>query len=202
MTVGLVLLEPDLGTSIIIIANSRYMYFFSGAHSRHFAMLSCDWIVSCYSCCLAPYRMHRVATFFNPAEDPLGSSYQIRQVLLAWDPEDGRESGSENRARNMNICRKQIRIRFLQLSEKKWDLLVQLELSHVSIYHLARVSDSKPVTGFICTALALGVSSWVAIQTLINLVQWLLIPLTGVPFPFISYGGSSLIILFIAMGMY
>src|SRR3989344_2874050 len=83
MVVGLVMLEPDLGTSMIILSIAILLYFFSGAPFRHFSLLiPLIALVIGGLALIVPYRISRLTTFFNPHNDTLGASYQIRQVLL------------------------------------------------------------------------------------------------------------------------
>jgi len=204
MTVGLVLLEPDLGTSVIILVIAVLLYFFSGAPLRHFlAMVPILLIVIIVLTVVAPYRMHRLTTFFNPESDPLGSSYQIRQVLL------GLGSGGW-----MGVGIGKSRQKYEYLPEANTDSIFAIigeEVGYIGalgviitflfiVWRGFRIANRSP--DVFARLLALGLSSWVSVQTLINLGAMVrLIPLTGVPLPFISYGGSSLIILFIAMGI-
>lgn len=204
MVVGLVMLEPDLGTSMIIVSIALILYFFSGAPIRHFALLV-PLLLACIVvlAVVAPYRLQRLTTFFNREHDPLGSSYQIQQVLL------GLGSGGWT---GVGIGKS--RQKYEYLPEANTDSIfaiigeeigfvggVLVILSYVFIiwrgFRIAlKVHDSFG------RLLALGISSWVAIQTAINLGAMVaLVPLTGVPLPFISYGGSSFIILLSAMGI-
>jgi len=84
MVVGLILLEPDLGTASIVLSIALLLYFFSGAPLYHFMvlvpLLMAGVIVLSV---VSPYRFARLTSFFNPEKDPLGSSYQIRQATLA-----------------------------------------------------------------------------------------------------------------------
>lgn len=204
MVVGLVMLEPDLGTSSIILSIAMLLYFFSGAPLKHFIFLVPIFVGGAILLAvIAPYRMQRITTFFNRSSDPLGASYHIRQVLLSLG--SGGWTG---------VGIGQSRQKYEYLPEANTDSIFAIigeetgfiGASTVIIFYMFIIW-----TGFriALTAsdkfgklLALGVSSWVAIQTLINLGAMVaIIPLTGVPLPFVSYGGSSFIILLCAMGI-
>jgi cell division protein FtsW len=204
MSVGLVLLEPDLGTGIIISLIAVSMYFFSGAPIRHFAMLIPVFlIIIVLLAVVAPYRFARVTTFFNHAQDPLGSSYQIHQVLI------GLGSGGWT---GLGIGKS--RQKYEYLPEANTDSIFAIIGEEIGFLGAAtvvsmflfivwrgfRIANRSPDA--FSRLLALGLSSWIAIQTLINLGAMVrIIPITGVPLPFVSYGGSSLIVLFAGMGI-
>lgn len=204
MVVGLVMLEPDLGTSIIILSITLILYYFSGASVSHFLILIPMLIIGALGLALiSPYRTQRLMTFLNPSNDPLGASYQIRQVLL------GLGSGGLT-----GVGIGQSRQKYEYLPEANTDSIFAIigeevgfvgSLVVISVYIFIiwrgfRIASH--ITDPFGRLLASGISSWVAIQTLINLGAMVaVIPLTGVPLPFISYGGSSLIILLAAMGI-
>lgn len=204
MIAGLVILEPDLGTSIILSCIAVSMYFFSGAPVSHFLGLVPIIVGAVFLLAIAaPYRMQRLTTFLNPSQDPLGSSYQIRQVLI------GLGSGGW-----WGVGIGKSRQKYEYLPEANTDSIFAIIGEEIGF-----VGASLVVLGFLFIVsrgfrialhapdtfgrlLALGILSWVAIQTLINISAMVaLIPLTGVPLPFVSYGGSSLIILLSAVGI-
>jgi cell division protein FtsW len=204
MVVGLVMLEPDLGTSMIILCIAMLLYFFSGAPARHFLFLIPILVGGAVILAvIAPYRMQRITTFFNRQSDPLGASYHIRQVLLALG--SGGWTG-------LGIG--QSRQKYEYLPEANTDSIFAiigeetgfLGATFVILFYIFiiwrgfRIAIRAPDP--FGRLLALGISSWVAVQTLINLgAMVVVIPLTGVPLPFVSYGGSSFIILLVAMGI-
>lgn len=204
MVVGLIVLEPDLGTSVILLSIAMMVYYFSGAPIIHFLMLLPVLVAAVIGLSIAaPYRMQRLITFFNPQQDPLGASYQIRQVLL------GLGSGGW-----WGVGIGKSRQKYEYLPEANTDSIFAIIGEEIGF-----VGASLVVLGFLFiisrgyrvamhapdafgNLLALGISSWIAIQSLINISAMVaLIPLTGVPLPFISYGGSSLIILLSALGI-
>ena len=204
MVVGLVLLEPDLGTSVIIVAIAVILYFASGAPLIHFGMLLPTLAVGLIGLALiSPYRMARLTTFLHPDRDTLGSSYHIHQALLALG------SGGW-----FGVGIGQSRQKYEYLPEANTDSIFAIigeELGFVGTFAVVltflfliwrgfRIAK-RAADGF-GTMLALGVTVWIAVQTSINLsAMAALMPLTGVPLPFISYGGSSLIIMLAAVGI-
>jgi len=83
MFFGLVIIEPDLGTGLIILGLSLALYFFSGAALKNFALvLPLLFVGILLLAIVSPYRFARITSYLHPEKDPLGSSYQIRQVLI------------------------------------------------------------------------------------------------------------------------
>lgn len=204
MIVGLVVLEPDLGTAVIIVGIAVTLYFLSGAPLSHFLTLIPIFLVVIGALAiLSPYRFSRIHTFVNPNRDPLGASYQIKQVLLALG--SGGVTG-------VGIGKS--RQKYEYLPEANTDSIFAIigeEVGYIGAlavigtyvfilwrgFRIARYAPD-PFGRFV----ALGISLWFGIQTSINLsAMTALIPLTGIPLPLISYGGSSLIILMISFGI-
>jgi cell division protein FtsW len=204
MVVGLILLEPDLGTAAIIVFIALALYFVSGAPIRHMMMLlpviAGGLILLAI---VAPYRMQRLLTFVNREHDPLGSSYQIRQILLALG--SGGWSGV-----GIGMSRQ----KYEYLPEANTDSIFAIigeEIGFIGALAVITVYAGIIWRGFriairapdvFARLLALGITVWIAVQTLVNLGAMVaLLPLTGVPLPFVSYGGSSLVLLLSMMGI-
>lgn len=204
MVVGLVLLEPDLGTSVIIVAIALLLYFSSGAPVLHFAAIIPVLVAGVLVLSImSPYRMARLTTFLHPDRDPLGSSYHIRQVLL------GLGSGGW-----FGVGIGQSRQKYEYLPEANTDSIFAIigeETGFVGSTAVILMFVFASWRGFRIAKrardgfgrlLAIGITSWISLQTIINLSAMVaLLPLTGVPLPFISYGGSSLIIMLAAVGI-
>lgn len=204
LVLGLIIIEPDLGTAIIILAISLIMYFVSGAPVKQFLLLIPVILVVILTLSIAaPYRFRRLTTFFNPESDPLGASYQIHQVLLAIG------SGGW-----FGVGIGQSRQKYEYLPEANTDSIFAIigeEVGFVGAVSVIAVFMFLIWRGFgigrgapdaFGKLLAIGISSWIGIQTIINLAAMVaLLPLTGVPLPLVSYGGSSLIILLSGLGI-
>ena len=115
LVVGLVVLEPDLGTAMIITSVGVFMYFLSGSPLRHFAILVPILVaVVLLLAVISPYRFARLTSFLHPEKDPLGSSYQMRQSLIAFGSGGLTGIGLGNHGKNMNIFRKRIPMLYLR----------------------------------------------------------------------------------------
>lgn len=204
MLVGLVALEPDLGTGMILLAIALAMYFFSGAPMVHFVFLLPILAVAVILFTIAaPYRAARLMTFLNPEHDPLGASYQIRQVLLSFGSGGWFGVGiGKSRQKYEYLPEANTDSIFAIIGEESGFVGAAL----IVIGYLFIISRGFRIATRVSDPfgklLALGVSSWISIQTLMNMMAMVaLIPLTGIPLPLISYGGSSLIILLSGLGI-
>ncbi|MBU1327233.1 putative lipid II flippase FtsW [Patescibacteria group bacterium] len=204
MVVGLVVLEPDLGTATIILATAVLLYFYSGAPLMQFILLVPMLAIGVIGLALiSPYRFQRLMTFFNPQSDPLGSSYHIRQALLAlgsgglWGLGIGK-----SRQKYEYLPEANTDSIFAIIGEEFGFLgavLVVLLFVFI-IWRCFRIARRAPDT--FGRLMGAGIATWIGIQAVINFsAMTALLPLTGVPLPFISYGGSSLVITLIAMGI-
>lgn len=197
-------LQKDLGSTIVFFLTSLAVYIFAGAKLKYtlglipFAVMAgLVFILS------STYRKQRVLAFLDPFSDPQGYTYHISQVLIALG------TGGF-----MGLGIGQSRQKFEYIPEVTTDSIFAIvgeELGFVGsiflislffylIYRCLKVVEKvKDPFG---SVLAFGLTSWIAIQCIINLGAMVsLIPLTGVPLPFISYGGSALLANLVAMGI-
>jgi len=201
---GLIMLQPDLGTTIVVIATAVSVYYASGAPLLHLSLLGVLGLLSGTGLILlSPYRKERLLTFLNPTRDPLGSSYHIRQALIAIG------SGG---LWGLGLGQSRQKYQFLpQVTTDSIFAIIAEELGFFGAGLLILVLFAIVLRAFKIARLApdnftrllsLGIASWIGIQILINISAMLaLLPLTGVPLPFISYGGSSLIVILAGIGL-
>lgn len=202
--VGLVFLEPDMGTGVVLSAVSIILYFTSGVPLVYF--LASIPLVAAAVIALAlssEYRKTRILTFLDPTTDPLGASYHVRQIIIALG------SGGI-----LGLGLGQSRQKYLFLPEPTTDSifaiigeefgflgtsLILLAFLFLIWRGLAIALETQDSFG---RFLAVGITSWIGTQAFINLAAMVaLIPLTGVPLPFLSYGGSSLITTLAGVGI-
>ncbi len=204
MVVGLVVIEPDLGTAVTILTTALALYFLSGAPVMHFVGLIPLLLAAVGGLAVVqPYRLRRVLTFLNPELDPLGSSYQIRQVLLALG------SGGL-----FGVGLGKSRQKYEYLPEANTDSIFAILGEETGFVGAAIVvllflflvwrcfKIARRVNEPFGKLLVLGIGSWIGTQTFINIGSMVaVLPLTGVPLPLISYGGSNLVITLGALGI-
>ncbi|HJN38920.1 MAG TPA: FtsW/RodA/SpoVE family cell cycle protein, partial [Chloroflexota bacterium] len=200
----LVAVEPDLGTSIVILATTSAVAFVAGSRLRHFLYVA---VVLALGVGLSimhnPYQFTRIQAFFSPGDDLLGSGYQAQQSLLALG-----SGGITGKGLGMGT------MKFLYLPAPHTDsvfavigeelgLLGTAALTLLFVMLLARglwIAYHAPDTYGRC--LAAGISFQLTTQAFINmLVVTGRLPVTGLPLPFISSGGTSLIVSLAMLGI-
>lgn len=204
LIIGLIILQPDLGTAVIITGIAAVLYFMSGVPIVHFMLLVPLVVGGILGLAvIAPYRMARLMTFFNPDADPLGSSYHVRQILIALGAGGLFGLGlGKSRQKYEYLPEANTDSIFAIIAEEIgfFGSMVVVFAFAFLVYRAFMIAKRAPDR--FGQLLAGGVGSWIAIQTLINLsAMVVLVPLTGVPLPLISYGGSNLVTLLIGCGV-
>ena len=201
---SLIMFEPDLGTAVIFAAFSLSIYFCSGQTFLGPLFLSLiGFLTGVFLIFASPYRRERLLTFLDLTRDPLGASYHIRQVLLAlgsgglW----GLGLGA-SRQKYYYLPESMTDSIFAIIGEELGffgtSLLVFVFL--LIVIQGIKIADSAPDS--FGRLLAVGITSLIGFQAFVNLAAMVaLAPLTGIPLPFISYGGSSLIVILTASGI-
>lgn len=201
---GLVLAEPDFGTGIVVGAIGLAVFFLSGAPLFPLLLFLPLVLLGGLAFALtAPYRVQRFLTFLNRSWDPLGAGYQIQQILIALGSGGFFGLGiGESRQKYGYIPGVSTDAVFAVIGEEFGFIgtLFVLFLFAFIIYRGLEIARNVPdAFGKI---LAAGIISWFGIQTLINLAAVTgLAPLTGIPLPLVSYGGSSMVVLLAAFGI-
>ncbi len=200
----LILVQPDAGTAIVTVATVISIYFINSAPWSHLAygLLAGGGVLGALVAS-APYRLERLLTFLNPSANTLGSGYHINQALLAIG------AGSW-----LGLGFGQSKQKFLYLPEPHTDSIFAITIEELGFlrallvlgvllavilrgYQIVRRSPDP-----FARSVATGITSLIAIQSFINIGAMLgLLPLTGVTLPFVSYGGTSLVVLMGAVGI-
>lgn len=205
LTFGIIMLQPDFGTGTIIVMTIMGMLFASGKMSFKFifkiAILGVLGVTGLIL--IAPYRLARILSFLNPWSDPLGSGFQIIQSLYAIGPGGLFGLGFGNSIQ-----------KHFYLPEPQTDFIFSIiseEFGFMGIVIVATLFTIIIITGFKIALncedsfgkyLCFGIMFGFSFQTLMNLMVVVgLIPVTGVTLPFLSYGGSSLLITLCSMGV-
>lgn len=201
---ALVLLEPDLGTALIIVALLLNIYFIGGAPLWHFLVALPPLLFGIIvAIVLEPYRIARLKSFLDPSVDPQGISYQINQILVALSAGGLLGVGlGASRSKFAFIPEVQSDAIFAVIVEEI-GLIGALILIFLFLGLIWRsIEVAKNAADYQGRVLAIGITGWLAIQILFNVASVVaLVPLTGVPLPFISYGGSSLLVTMIGIGI-
>ncbi|MEH6987882.1 stage V sporulation protein E [Cytobacillus firmus] len=201
---GLIMLQPDLGTGTVMVGTCVVMIFIAGARISHFVWFAAAGLAGFVALVLsAPYRIKRITSFLDPWEDPLGSGFQIIQSLYAIGP-----------GGLFGLGLGQSRQKFFYLPEPQTDFIFAIlaeELGFIGgsfvillfallLWRGIRIALGAP--DLYGSFLAVGIIAMVAIQVMINIgVVTGLMPVTGITLPFLSYGGSSLTLMLMAIGV-
>ncbi len=201
---GLIISEPDMGTTIIILLTAGTLFFVAGAPLTHLGLLmAAGGFISWAIILSKDYQLDRLTSFVSPEADPQGSGFQIIQLLIALGSGGAAGLGwGASRQKFYYVPAAHTDGVFAILGEELGfiGLLAILSLFAFLIYRGLRVTMRS--RDQFAQLLAIGIVSWIAYQTLINIGGITrTIPLTGVPLPFLSYGGSSLIALMAAVGI-
>ncbi len=200
----LIMMQPDMGTAVIVFFVSLTIYFLAGmnimnllvlipvAGGAFFALIK-----------ISPYRFNRLLAFFDPSRDPLGITYHINQILISL-------SNGGLLGQGFGVSRQ----KYLFLPEAHTDSIFAIIGEEVGFiggaiiiflfmllsYKIFKLVENAPDK--FGKLLAGGIFAFFNLQIIINLAGMVnLLPLTGVPLPFISYGGSNLLISFACLGI-
>jgi cell division protein FtsW len=201
---GLMALEPDTGTMMILVGASLMVYFAAGASLTHILSIGGLSFVGLWVLLkLAPYRAARLTTFLHPELDPKGIGYHINQALLAVGSGGifGRGYGHS-------------RQKFAYLPEATGDSIFAIICEEMGFFVASFIIAvyififfrglklAKQVSDPFGRLLTIGIVSWFVVQAFVNIGGIIgALPMTGVPLPFISYGGTALMITLAATGI-
>ena len=204
VTGALIIMQPDMGTLFTIILIGGAMVFAGGFRLSHLAGLALG-SVALFALLIntASYRLSRIITYLHPELDPQGVGYQINQALLAvgtgglWGLGFGRS-----------------RQKYLYLPEPAGDSIFAIIAEELGLIRSLSILLLFALIGWRGYAiarrapdtfgqlLAVGITTWIVTQAFINIGSTLAVtPLTGIPLPFISYGGSALATMLLAAGI-
>ena len=201
---GLIMLQPDFGTGMIIVMSIIGLLFVGGVDFKFFLKLGLVGVFGIVGLIvIAPYRLKRILSFLNPWSDPLGSGFQIIQSLYAIGPGGLFGYGFLNsRQKHFYLPEPQTDFIFSIISEEFgfMGILIVSFLFFLIIYSGFRIS--RRCNDLFGKHLSFGITFQIAFQALLNLMVVVgLIPVTGVTLPFLSYGGSSLLITLCSIGI-
>jgi cell division protein FtsW len=204
LVAALVMLEPDLGTTVMISVITGTLFFIAGARLVHVIALAGSGIFAATLLILTGgYRMDRILSFTSAEEDPTGVGFQTLQLLVAFG--SGGVWGL-----GLGVSRQ----KFFYVPGSHTDgvlaiigeeigfvgVLVVLSLFLVLFWRAWLIMRRAP--DLFGSLIAAGVLAWFAFQLLLNVGGVTrLIPLTGIPLPFLSAGGSSLLVSLVAIGL-
>jgi cell division protein FtsW len=201
---ALILWQPDFGTMLVLLLVAFFMLFVAGINWKYFFYTAVAGALSLYLIIkIEPYRVKRLATFFNSQLDPKGISYQINQALLAigsgsiW----GFGYGLSRQKHNYlpEVMSDSI---FAVVGEELGFFRSVIVLLLFLLFAFKGFAIAKNAPDTFGKMAAFGITSWITLQALVNIGAMLnLLPLTGIPLPFFSYGSTALIANLSAVGI-
>ncbi len=200
----LVLMQPDVGTTGMIVFIALGVFYLAGAKIAHVATIVGGGFLTLVILILkAPYRMARFTAFLNPQADPQGTGYQIQQALIAIGSGGmlGLGLGHSNQ-------------KGLYLPEPVGDSIYAIiaeELGFIGaiavlvvffLFAWRGMKISAAARDVFGKLVAGGITVWIVGQAILNIAAiTALVPLTGIPLPFISYGGTSIVFTLASVGI-
>jgi len=209
VTLGLALLvlkQPDLGTALLLIFLAITILLLMGLHWRYLtlAVAGGGVLAPIVWMFLKDYQRRRILVFLDPDVDPLGASYHIAQSKIAV--------GSGGFLGKGWLGATQSQLNFLPLNHtdfifavlaEQWGFLGCLAILVAYFYLVTKgFQIARDSTDLFVSLLAAGIAAMLAIQVLVNMAMVLgMLPVVGIPLPLLSYGGSSLIVTMLSLGL-
>ncbi len=201
----LVLLQPNMSTAAMLLAIGTIIYFSSGSSLKELFVLGPSLLIlSAVSIFASPYRRARFMTLLGGNADVnLSSGYHIKQILLALGSGGFWGVGFGQSKQKFNYLPEVASDSIFAIVGEEFGFigtsLVMLAFIFLIYKGFSIAKNSKDLSGRL---LAVGISSWVGLQFFVNVAAMTkIIPLTGVPIPLISYGGSSMLFSMMALGV-
>jgi cell division protein FtsW len=197
---ALVFKEPDLGTTTVIVLTALTMFFIAGANMLHLAIMGGAAFLAAIAVGLRGYQIDRIRTWLDPFADPLGDGFHTVQGLMALG--SGGLFGKGLGQSQVAVPNAFNDFIFAEVGQEFGLVgsIIVIGLFALLAYAGVRVALAAPDT--FGALMAAGITGWLCIQAFINIaVVVTLVPITGITLPFLSAGGSSLIISFAAVGI-
>lgn len=201
---GLILAGPDLGTALVLVATVGAMVFAAGLNVRYLAGIAVGAVpLLGVAIWMEPYRLQRILTFLDPSRDPLDAGFQVNQSLIAVGTGGvfGRGLwGSQQKL--FYLPEPHTDFIYAVISEELGLIGAVAILLCFAAITWRGLAIAKQAPDRFGAFLALGLTTMIGLQALINMSVVLgMLPAKGLPLPFVSSGGSSLLINLLAMGI-
>lgn len=202
--IGLVVLQPDIGSASILIAILVAIFFAAGVRLQYMAGLGGLAVIGLILLILvAPYRLARLTTFLDPSQDLSGAGYQINQAEIAIGSGGvlGRGLG-HSRQKHQYLPEVHADSIFAIMSEEMGFVVVTLFLLLLLLIARHGFAVARRTDDVFGKLLVVGIMTWFMAQSFLNIGAIVgIMPLTGVPLPFVSHGGTALAIALAAVGI-
>ncbi len=202
--IALVFKEPDLGTTVVITLTAFTMFFVAGASLRQLGAMGAVGFVGVLLVGLRGYQLERIRSFLDPWADPLGTGFHTIQGLLALGLGGilGTGLGESKLAGGLYLPNAWNDFIFAIIGEEFGFAGAGLVIGLFVLLAYAGIRTALRAPDTFGALLAAGITAWLCFQAFINIaVVVALLPVTGITLPFISAGGSSLLVSFAAAGV-
>jgi rod shape determining protein RodA len=205
--VGLTLLQPDFGSAMLLVGMWSIMVLFAGIRKRHIATLvpiGMAVIYFAWTFFFDEFQQARIMTFIDPSADPLGRGYNVAQAIIAvgaggWF---GRGLGFGSQSQLKFLPESQTDFIFAVIAEELGFLGICLLLFAFALVFIRLISMARSNRDSFAVYLLVGIGGVMFLQFMVNIGMNIgLLPVTGLGLPLVSYGGSSLILFMIMMGV-
>ena len=196
LIIGILYLQSDLSTAMLILAIGGIMYFASEYPIWHTGVILSYICLGGYvASIISPYRMSRILTFLNPGNDPLGAGYQIEQAKIAIGSGGINGVGLGMSQQSFGILPQPISDSIFAILAEETGFIGAITLVFLFLLFAWRgFKIAREGSDIFLQLISIGITSWIFFQAALNISAIIgLAPLTGVPLPFIGYGGSALI---------
>jgi cell division protein FtsW len=200
----ILLIQPDTSTLVVVAAAASGMFFAAGARWRDIGILALIAIIALGALItVRPYVLDRITTFVNPAADQLGSGYQIKQSLIAVGSGKIVGRGFGQSVQKFGYLPEPIGDSVFAVAAEEFGFLGAVILIGLFVALITRsfwVAVRAP--DYFGGLLVIGITLLIGVQALVNMASMLgVIPLTGLPLPFISHGGTAMLVMLTGMGI-
>ncbi len=200
----LIMLQPDLGTALIIAMIGISQIFVSGVNLWYLlGAVVLGLLAGIPLILLSSYRKERLLTFLQISQDPLGNSYHMRQILLGLGSGGIFGVGLGASLQKYSFLPEASTDSIFAVIAEELGLVGGVVIIALFVYFIMlalKIARNAPDT--FSKNLAIGITVWIGGQAFLNIASMVaLVPLTGIPLPFISYGGSSLVMILVACGI-
>lgn len=201
---AIMLAQPDTGTFMVMVAAGLAVFMGAGARFKDLALIVLAGVLGIVLLAFVrPYIMERILTFINPSADPLGSSYQIQQSLIAIGSGEMFGRGFGQSIQKFSFLPEPIGDSIFAVAAEEFGFaggVILIALFMALGFRGFRIASRAP--DLFGALLVLGITVLIVSQSMINIAAMLgLLPLTGVPLIFISHGGSALFIALVGVGI-
>lgn len=199
-----IMLQPDMGTTLLILSTSFVVFFVAGARGKHLLSLAGAAVLGIFALSvISPYRMRRLTAYLDPWKDPLGTGFHIIQSLLAVGSGGIFGLGIGNSRQKFYYLPQQYAdFIFAVLCEELGFIGAAALLMLFLIFFISGIRIAFNAKDAFTGLLTAGLVAMLFVQTALNLMVVIgLVPTTGIPLPFISYGGTAMIINLFSAGL-